>query len=55
MKKIIINCFFFWIIAISTHKEKDTKVNKLDNKMFGSWKGSENDNQRKTLWNIDST
>lgn len=48
MKKLLLIAFF-GIIAISNAQEKDTKVNKLDNKMFGSWKGSENDNQRKGL------
>jgi hypothetical protein len=48
MKKLLLIAFF-GIIAISNAQEKDSKVNKLDKKMFGSWKGSENDNQRKGL------
>jgi hypothetical protein len=35
--------------ALNNKIQKNTKQNKLDNKMFGSWKGSENDNQRKGL------
>ena len=48
MKKLLLIAFF-GIIIISNAQEKDSKENKLDKKMFGSWKGSENDNQRKGL------
>jgi len=48
MKKLLLIAFL-GIIAISNAQEKDSNVNKLDDKMFGSWKGSENDNQRKGL------
>jgi hypothetical protein len=48
MKKILIIAFIT-IFSFANAQKKDSKENKLDKKMFGSWKGSENDNQRKGL------
>ena len=48
MKKLLLIAFL-GIITISNAQKKDSKENKLDNKMFGSWKGSEIDNQKKGL------
>lgn len=48
MKKILIIAFLT-VFSFANAQKKDAKENKLDEKMFGSWKGSENDNQRKGL------
>ena len=48
MKKFLIIAFIT-IFSFANGQTKDSKENKLDKKMFGSWKGSENDNQRKGL------
>lgn len=48
MKKLILIAFL-GIMAISNAQVKDSVANKLDNKMFGSWKGSEKDNQKEGL------
>ena len=48
MKKILIIAFIT-VFSFANAQTKDSKENKLDKKMFGSWKGSENDNQRKGL------
>lgn len=48
MKKFLIIALIT-IFSFANAQTKDSKENKLDKKMFGSWKGSEKDNQRKAL------
>lgn len=45
MKKLVVLAFL-GIMAISNAQVKDVKANKLDPKLFGSWQGSESDNQK---------